>query len=132
MNLKKIIGYILVFLHSISIPLTLIIILFIKNFYINYILLVYFTILIFGWVFFGNCILTPLENYLLGHDISYDDGTTKSHIILILEKYTGLTTKQVYLALTYLPIFVIFIFLIKFYILCYSSYKLNENIKINN
>jgi hypothetical protein len=130
MNLKKILGHILVFLHSISIPLTLIIIFFIKNFYINFILLIYFTSLIFGWIFFGNCILTPLENYLLNENISYDDGTTKSHIIVMFEKYTSLKTKQIYLALTYLPIFVIFIFLVKFYMLNYSSYELNDNIRI--
>lgn len=130
MNLKKILGYILIFLHSISIPLTLIIIFFIKNFYINFILLIYFTILIFGWIFFGNCILTPLENYLLNENISYNDGTTKSHIIVMFEKYTSLKTKQIYLALTYLPIFLIFILLVKFYMLNYSSYELNDNIKI--
>ena len=130
MNLKKIFGYTLVFLHSISIPFTLIILFFIKNFYINYILLVYFTILVFGWIFFGNCILTPLENYLLGENISYNDGSTKSHIILFFEKYTSLKTEQIYFVLTYLPIFVIFLFLIKFYIIKISTYESKDIIKI--
>jgi hypothetical protein len=114
--IKKCIGYSIVILHELPIILTLFcIILILFNFKINkiisYYIVVFTTLVIIGWCIFGNCILTPLENYLLSHDEKYDDGTQRSHITIIIEKCFNISQNQIYYFCTYLQVFVIAFFL---------------------
>jgi hypothetical protein len=113
MIIKKILGYSIIFIHCISIPIALFIIFFIKNFYLNFFLLIYFTFIVVQWVTYGNCILSPLENYLLGKN----DKTEESMITNMFSKYINKHLMNIFL--TYLPLFMIIIILFKLY---YNKY----------
>jgi hypothetical protein len=114
--IKKFLGYLFLFLHIL--PLIIIIllaILIMLNFkikkIISYIIVIYSTIIIIGWIIFGNCVLTPLENYLLSSSLKYKDNTSRSYITVIIEKYSNLNDTQIYYFFVYLQIFIMIFFL---------------------
>jgi hypothetical protein len=111
--MKKILGNIILLIHFLILPVSLIILIFIKNFYLNFILLAYNTFVIVDWLCLGNCLITPLENYLLGKKQKYDNGSERSEITVYLEKYTNLTKNNIYFIFAILPLIIIFILLIK-------------------
>lgn len=120
-NLKKMLGYFIIFLHCISIPITIYIIIFVDNFFINFFLLLYFTSIVIQWIIYGNCILSPIENYLLGEK---KDNTEKSMITVYFNKYISEKLMTIYL--TYLPLVIIILVLIKLYIKKYNMSKLKK------
>lgn len=111
--MKKILGNIIVLMHFLILPVSLIILIFIQNFYLNFILLVYNAFVIIDWLCLGNCLITPLENYLLGKKQKYDNGSERSEITVYFEKYTNLTKNNIYFIFAILPFFLAFILLIK-------------------
>lgn len=113
--MKRILGNFILFIHSISLPIAIIIIIFFKNFIINFLILIYFTLVIIGWILLGNCFLTPLENYLLNKKEIYDDETERSQISIFLEDNLKIPKNYLYYFFTFLPIVLIFIILIKIY-----------------
>jgi hypothetical protein len=113
--MKKILGYLLLFIHAISLPIAIILIIFLKNFIIDYLILLYFTIIIIGWILFGNCFLTPIENYLLNKKEFYNDNTERSRITILLEDTLKINKNIIFYFFTFLPIIVIFVIIIKIY-----------------
>lgn len=114
--LKKICGNIIKIFHIGILVLTiLLVIMILLTFKVNLILiyfaLAYCTIIIVGWVFFGNCILTPLENYLLSEDIKYNDGTSRSQMTVLIQKYFNINENFIYYLFIYMQIFFIIIYL---------------------
>ena len=113
--LKKILGYSIIFIHCITIPISIYIIIFVNNFYLNYLILLYFTLIVLQWIIFGNCLLSPIENYLLGEE----NKNKKSPITIYFEKYVSTSLIELYL--TYLPFVIILSILIKLF---YQKYML--------
>ena len=97
MNIKKIFGYFIIFLHIIILPFSLIVYFFVNNFYIIFLLIIYYTISIIGWIIYGVCILTPIENFLIDCKLKNEDGTDRNKILDIVSKYTNLDLKYIYL-----------------------------------
>ena len=118
--IKKIGGYSIIFIHSIIIPMSLYILIFIKSFYVNFILLIYTTFVIINWIVLGNCILTPIENYLLNNNRKYNDGADRSIITVFIEKYTKLNDKHIYIFFVLLTLIINIILLFK---ICYLYIK---------
>ena len=116
MDFLKIFGYLILILHGMILPISIFISLFIQNFYINFFILLYYTFILFGWLIFGNCILTPLENKLLGKNEKYENGSERSGITIFIEKYTNLDKNTIYLIFSISPLFVISIILCKFFL----------------
>jgi hypothetical protein len=114
--IKKILGYSIIFVHSIIIPISLYILLFIRDFYSNFILLVYTTLVIINWIVLGNCILTPIENYLLKNEKKYNDGSDRSIISVFIEKYTKINDKSIYIFFILLTLTINIVLLFK---ICY-------------
>ena len=121
LNIKKILGYSIMYIHSFFSIFVLYIILFSYNFKLLIFVLLFTLIIVSGWVLFGNCILTPLENYLLEKNIKYESGDERSVITYYLEKYTFFNKQQIYNFFIYLQIFVVFITLIKINYLYYKK-----------
>ena len=113
MNIKKILGYLILFLHGVSLPISIIIFTFFNFVLIDYLILIYFSFVLIGWILFGNCILTPLENYLLSKKETYNDNTERSRITIFLENTLKIDTNTIYIFCTILPVIIIFIVLIK-------------------
>jgi hypothetical protein len=105
MNIKNILGYFIIFLHIIILPFSLIIYFFVNNFYINFLLIIYYTIGVIGWIFSGVCLLTPIENYLIDYKLKNKDGTDKTQIPEIICKYTSINPKYIYNFTIYIPFF---------------------------
>ena len=115
--MKKFFGNILLFFHTmpmiIMILLVLLIIFGIKiNKIISFFIVLYTTLIIVGWIFFGNCILTPIENYLFESEEKYNNGTKKSHIIIIIQNIINIDDYFIYYFFIYLNIFLLLFFLI--------------------
>ena len=128
--IKKFFGNLIIIFHIIPlIIILLIIVLLLLNFKINllisYFILLYGTIVIIGWVIFGYCILTPLENYLLENQKNYNDGSLKSHVITVTEKYLKINETYLYYCIIFITIFLIIFsllhILIKKYYIKYSK-----------
>ena len=115
MNLKKILGYFIIFIHIIILPFSLIAYFFINNFYINFLLIIYYTISIIGWIIYGACILTPIENYLIGCNLKNEDGTERSQTLDFICKYANLNLKYIKKFTIHIPSIIITILLIKIY-----------------
>jgi hypothetical protein len=126
--IKKILGYLILIIHSIILPTTFIL-LFFKNFIIDYLILLYFTIVILGWIIFGNCILTPLENYLLGKKEYYDDNTERSRITIFLEDNLKINKNIIFYFFVFLPMIIITIILFKIYYFHNKNNKQKYKIK---
>jgi hypothetical protein len=132
--IKKILGYSILIIHSIILPTTFILLLFFKNFIIDYLILLYFTIVILGWIIFGNCILTPLENYLLGKKEYYDDNIERSRITIFLEDNLKINKNKILYFFVFSPMIIITIILFKIYFFYNKNNKqkykiINKNIK---
>ena len=73
------------------------------------------------WYYFGDCILTPLENLLLGKkNIKHPTDKTGnvSNINLLIRKLTGLPGKIINPIIIFVPIIMIYIIIYKIYSLC--------------
>jgi hypothetical protein len=115
MNIE-IIGIIIIYIHAISPILTIILPLLFNNKYLYYILLLYNSIVIIGWVLFDKCILVPLEDYLSGRKTEkYEDGSDKSEIVNIYINILHISEKNSTLLLTFMPYISIIISLIRLY-----------------
>ena len=115
MELSKILGYFILILHGMILPISIFISLFIQNFYINFFILLYYTFILFGWLIFGNCILTPLENKLLRKNELYNNCSERSGLTIFVENYTNLDKNTIYLLFTFLPLVFISIIIYKIY-----------------
>ena len=114
--IKKICGILILIFHILPFIIVLsLIILIIFGFkiylIISYFIALYATLIILGWALFGNCILTPLENYLLQNEKKYNDGTTVSHLTLLIEKYLNIDQFYIYYFFIYIYLFFIIFFL---------------------
>lgn len=55
------------------------------------------------WYLLGHCIFTPIEQYLEGNIVKYEDGSVKSFITVFFEKYLG-GEKNVFYIVTFIPV----------------------------
>ena len=116
---KKFLGSLLTIIHII-IYYSLIIVPFVTN---KMLLLAFCLIghatIIFLWYHTGDCILTPLENWLLGKkNIKHKKSGSVSNVYLCTKKVTGLPDKVLTSFFLYLPIVMIYIISFKMYKIC--------------
>ena len=75
--------------------------------------------IIFLWYHTGDCILTPIENWLLGKkNIKHEKTGNVSNVFIFTKKMTRLSDKVLTTIFLYLPIVMIYIISFKMYILC--------------
>ena len=114
--IKEICSHLVTMFHVIPVIIILLLIILILlkfkiNLFISYFIVILSTLIIIGWVVFGNCILTPLENYLLPNEKKYNDGTLKSNISNLIEKYLNINDIYIYYFFVYFYLFLIIFFL---------------------
>ena len=74
---------------------------------------------IFLWYSTGDCILTPIENWLLGKEnIKHKKSGYVSNVFIFTKKITKLSDKLLNTFFLYLPILMIYIISFKMYKLC--------------
>ena len=66
-------------------------------------LIICYVLLITFWYLFDHCIWSPIEQYLEGNVIKYEDGSLKSFITVFFEKILG-GEKNVYYIVTFIPV----------------------------
>ena len=102
------------YIHAICPILSLILPLIFNNKYLYYIIILYNSITIIGWVLFNKCILTPLEDYLHGRETEkYEDGSDKSQIVNIYKNILQTSEKNINLLFTFIPYVSIIICLVR-------------------
>ena len=116
---KKIIGKIIEILHIIGYFYLIIAPFFTKNIKLLLIIASIHATIIFLWYNTGDCILTPLENWLLGKEnIKHDKSGNVSNVFIFTKKITGLPDKVLNQFFLYLPIVMIYIISYKIYLVC--------------
>jgi hypothetical protein len=104
MNTSEIISTFITYIHALCPLLSIILPLLFNNKYLYYLLLIYNSIIIIGWVLFNKCILTPLEDYLHNRETEkYEDGSDKSQIVNIYKNILHISDKNSLLLLTFIP-----------------------------
>ena len=75
--------------------------------------------IIFMWYHTGDCVLTPLENYLTGKkNIKHEKVGTVSNVYLFIKKITGLPEKIINPIMLFLPITMIYLICFRIYNIC--------------
>ena len=116
---KKIIGRIIEFLHIIGYFYLIIAPFFTKNIKLLLIIASIHATIIFLWYNTGDCILTPLENWLLGKEnIKHDKSGNVANVFIFTKKITGLPDKVLNQFFLYIPIVMIYIISFKMYKIC--------------
>lgn len=116
LEIKKAYGITIFIMHLISIPIAFLLILLLNNIYFFYLILNYYNLTIISWIIFGNCLVTPIENYLLDiKPVLYPDGSEVSMITINLEKITSIDKNYFNLFFTYLPVIISMIIFIRMY-----------------
>ena len=116
---KKIIGKIIEFLHIIGYFYLIIAPFFTKNIKLLLIIVSIHATIIFLWYNTGDCILTPLENWLLGKEnIKHNKSGNVSNVFIFTKKITGLPDKVLNQFFLYIPIVMIYIISFKMYKIC--------------
>ena len=116
---KKIIGKIIEILHIIGYFYLIIAPFFTRNIKLLLIIATIHATIIFLWYNTGDCILTPLENWLLGKDnIKHDKSGNVSNVFIFTKKITGLPDKVLNQFFLYIPIVMIYIISFKMYKIC--------------
>ena len=116
MKLKNILGYIILILHSLSIPLLFLLFIYTNNIMLLYLILFYFSMVIVSWMFFGCCLLTIFENYLLEQKtVRYNSGQNRSYTSIQIERILGTSTELTQKVATSIPFFMTFLVLLKKY-----------------
>ena len=116
--MKKILGILIIIIHEAIFPLSILMIIFYKFILIDYLILLYFSIVIIGWIIFGKCILITIENNLL------DVNSRRSIATLFLENLFNIDKRYTYYFIMFLPLIVILIITYK---LLYV-YKISDEI----
>ena len=104
MNINKIIGNLILIIHTILFLICLFILLFSYNVKYNLIIYYYIIIASIGWLVFNTCALTPLENYFLS------DKEKSSMLSVILSKVFNYEINDINIFIVYMN-FTIFIML---------------------
>ena len=92
-NIKKILGYTIMLVHTICYLLLVIYPLFTKNIIVLLLANICISLIFFGWYYNNGCFLTPIENWCLDKkNDTYKNGIQKSIIIdsLYNNKYENL------------------------------------------
>ncbi len=118
---KKLLGYIIFILHNLIYVFVIYITFFSNKFKLLLFVLIFVLIIIGGWVLFGDCLLSPLENYLLEKNITYENGKEKSMISYIFEKLNIVNKDYIFNFFIYLQSFLVIIVLIKINILYHNN-----------
>ncbi len=106
MDIYKILGCLVIFIHTIPFIICLVIIGLIWSGYninkkILFIVLAYETLVVIGWSIFGICILTALEKRLFGvKEKTVNNERTKNPIVIYVEDNLNLPKNFVYYLLT--------------------------------
>ena len=116
---KKILGKIIEILHIIGYFYLIIAPFFTRNIKLLLIMATIHATIIFLWYNTGDCILTPLENLLLGKEnIKHDKSGTVSNVFIFTKKITGLSDKVLKQFFLFAPIVMIYIISYKIYSIC--------------
>ena len=116
MKLKRILGYIILLLHNLIIPLLFILFIYTNNKCLLYLIIFYFSMVIVSWMIFGCCLLTIYENYLLEQPtVRYSSGQDRGYTSTQIEKIFGTSTELTHKIATSIPFYMVFFALLKKY-----------------
>ncbi len=115
MDIYKILGCLVIFIHTIPFIICLVIIGLIWSGYnvnkkILFIVLAYETLVVIGWSIFGICILTALEKRLFGVKEKkniFNNERTKNPIIIYVEDNLNLPKNFLYYLITFIHITIV-------------------------
>ena len=116
---KKYLGRLLAVMHIIIYYLLIIVPFVTNKMLLLALCLIGHATIIFMWYQTGDCILTPIENWLLGKkNIKHEKTGNVSNVFIFTKKMTRLSDKVLTTIFLYLPIVMIYIISFKMYILC--------------